>query len=92
MKIITLNLIILLVFSACSTKYVTPGADVKISALADEDVAKVLSNKPTSEFPVSIAVARIQSPNYGNQNRHQNLNGNFSMILTREQFEEDKLQ
>ena len=97
MKIKILALVFLfLIFSSCSTKYVTPGGDVKISALADEDISKVLSNKPTAEFPVSIAVARIQAPKYSNYNYNPRettpTNGNFSMILTRESDEEKQLQ
>src|SRR5690606_5160404 len=64
-KILILSSILFLI-SSCATKYVTPGGDVKISALADEDISKVLSNKPSAEFPVTIAVARIQAPKYTN--------------------------
>ena len=77
---------LLLLLSSCATKYVTPGGNVQISALADEDISKVLSNKPTAEFPVTIAVARIQAPKYSNHRYSYNNpvpNGNFSMILTR---------
>jgi len=94
-KILTLS-IILTILSSCATKYVTPGGDVKISNLADEDISKVLSNKPTAEFPVTIAVARIQAPKYTNHRyAYQNTqptNSNFSMILTRETDEEKQIQ
>lgn len=94
-KILALGFLFLL-FNSCSTKYVTPGGDVKISALADEDITKILSNKPSAEFPVSIAVARIQAPKYSN-NKYPNqeaktATGNFSMVLTREYDEEKQLQ
>ncbi len=94
LKILSLSLL-LAIFSSCSTKYVTPGDDVNISQLADEDIAKILSNKPTSEFPVSIAVARIQAPTYTNYNNPRDKsygNGNFTMILTREADEEKQIQ
>ena len=94
-KLLALSLIFT-ILSSCATKYVTPGGDVKISALADEDISKALSNKPSAEFPVTIAVARIQAPKYTN-NRYsyrnsEPTNGNFSMILTREVDEEKQIQ
>ena len=93
----TISTLFLIVFllNSCATKYTTPGSEVKISALADEDIAKVLTNKPSAEFPVKIAVARIQAPNYSNflYNRRQEVpNGNFSMILTREPNEENTIK
>jgi hypothetical protein len=79
---------------SCSTKYVTPGAAVKISELADEDISKILSNKPASEFPVSIAIARIQEPRYSNYRypyirQPETEQGKFSMILTRNAEEDE---
>ncbi|WP_300669901.1 hypothetical protein [Soonwooa sp.] len=91
-----LPIFVSLVLGSCSTKYVTPGGDVKISELADEDISKVLANKPTAEFPVTIAVARIQAPKYSNfrysRNIDQTNNGNFTMILTRDATEEKQIQ
>lgn len=85
-------LILSVAFFSCS-QYVTPGADVKISALADEDVARLLSNKPASEFPVNLAIARIQSPGYTNYQYRKNFQdqpqANFSMILTRNAQEDE---
>ena len=91
MKTTISTLLFIILLSSCATKYTTPGSEVKISALADEDIAKVLTNKPSAEFPVNIAVARIQAPNYSNflyNSRQAVPNGNFSMILTREPNEE----
>jgi len=72
--------------------YVTPGDSVKISELADEDISKLLSNKPSSEFPVNIAIARIQHPQYASNNQQRNSyseqQGNYSLILTRNSEEE----
>jgi hypothetical protein len=72
---------------------VIPGASVKISELADEDISKLLSNKPATEFPVNIAIARVQQKEYTNfrysRPQHSEPEGKFSMILTRD-AEEDK--
>jgi hypothetical protein len=88
-----LPLFLLVFLVSCSKKYVTPGASVKISELADEDISKLLSNKPATEFPVNIAIARVQQKEYTNfryrQVQHSDPEGNFSMILTRD-AEEDK--
>jgi hypothetical protein len=94
MKLTTLLLaVIMAIANSCSLKYVTPGSAVKISELADEDVAKLLSTKPASEFPVNIAIARIQHPRYTNyrypNNSYSEPQGNFSMVLTRD-AEEDQ--
>ena len=76
--------------------YVTPGSAVKISELADEDISKLLSNKPASEFPVNIAVARIQHPQYSSHKQQRSSytdqQGNFSMILTRDAAEDEAFQ
>ena len=83
------------IITSC-TQYVTPGSAVKISELADEDISKLLSNKPASEFPVNIAVARIQHPHYTNfkqqRNSYSEQQGNFSMILTRDAAEDEAFQ
>jgi len=98
MKRILYALALIALASSCSLKYVTPGSDVKISTLADEDISKLLSNKPTSDFPVSIAIARIQHPlytSYSYHRDHRSLNApgqNFSLILTRDAGEDEGLK
>ncbi|MDB5207117.1 MAG: putative lipoprotein [Flavisolibacter sp.] len=90
-------ILLLLIVStvSCSPKYVTPGSDVKISELADADISKLLANKPAAEFPVNIAVVRLQSPSYTNHRYSNRYNpqpepqDKFSMILTRDAEEEE---
>jgi hypothetical protein len=95
MKPTLLFLAFILAMSSCSVKYVTPGSNVKISELADEDIAKLLSNKPSSEFPVNIAIARLQDRHYttGRSNRwydyYSQPSGNFSLVLTRNVDEDE---
>ncbi|MEP7377376.1 MAG: hypothetical protein ABI675_28495 [Chitinophagaceae bacterium] len=87
--------IVIFVVTSCG-HYVTPGSAVKISELADEDISKLLSNKPASDFPVNIAVARIQHPQYKSYSYQRNLyseqQGNFSLILTRNAEEDEAFQ
>jgi len=96
MKPALIILAVLIATITSCTHYVTPGSAVKISELADEDISKLLSNKPTSEFPVNIAVARIQHPQYTNykqqQSSYSGQQGNFSMILTRDATEDEAFQ
>ncbi len=96
MKPALIMLAIILAITTSCGHYVTPGGDVKISQLADEDISKLLSNKPASEFPVNIAIARIQHPGYTNYQYRRNLysepQGNFSMILTRNSEEDEAFQ
>ncbi len=81
---------------SCASKYTTPGASVNISELADEDVSKILSNKPTAEFPVHMAIARIQSPQYTNYRYQRAMynkpSGSFSMVLTRNSTEDEAFE
>ena len=81
--LILVAIVTAIIITSCG-HYVTPGGAVQISELADEDISKLLSNKPASEFPVNIAVARIQHPQYTSHkyqdNQYTEQQGNFSMI------------
>ena len=85
-------LLVALLFVSCKT-YVTPGSSVNISQLADQDIKEILTNEGAAEFPVNIAIARIQAPGYTNYRQQFRGYGNtgtvFSMILTRD-VEEDE--
>jgi hypothetical protein len=93
-RILAFVAILMALATSCSVKYVTPGSDVKISNLADEDISKLLSNKPASDFPVNIAIARIQhstytSYTYSGGEQKQPSDRKFSLILTRDAGEDD---
>ncbi|MBC7949628.1 MAG: hypothetical protein H7Y42_17205 [Chitinophagaceae bacterium] len=96
MRLITfVVLAMFVVATSCSLKYVTPGSSVKISELADEDISKLLSNKPTSVFPVNIAIARVQDRSYSNfryRSEAQEAGANFSLILTRDAQEDEAFE
>lgn len=90
-RIITL-LVLAIVLTSCGS-YTTPGGSVNISQLADENIAEVLSNEAVAEFPVNLAIARIQAPRYTNyryqRNNYDQPGSNFSMVLTRDVEEDD---
>lgn len=96
MKPATIILAFIMAIASSCSNYVTPGSAVKISELADEDISKLLSNKPASEFPVNIAIARIQHPQYTSysyqRNSYTQPQGNFSLILTRNAEEDEAFQ
>lgn len=98
LKLVLKIMLLILCLNSCAARYTTPGASVNISELADEDIAQILANKPTAAFPVNLAIARIQSSNYMQNNSRRGRvfmnhdygsNTKFSMILTRNS-EEDK--
>lgn len=92
----TLILLGTLFLTSCGTSYVTPGRSVAISELAEEDIAKILSNKPTAVFPVNIAIARVQAPKYTNHRYDNTSNSsaqnNFSMVLTRDSEDDEAFE
>lgn len=93
-RIVLFSAMLMALATSCSLKYVTPGSDVKISTLADEDISKLLSNKPTSDFPVNIAIARVQHSNYTsysyeNKEMKTEPGQKFSLILTRDAGEDE---
>jgi len=87
------NQIILLLLCAtlfsCS-KYLTPGSSVDISELADPKIAEILSNKPAAVFPVNLAIAHIQAPNY-RLNSIAPPSSQYSLILSRNHAEDEAM-
>ena len=66
------------------TRYVTPGAGVAPSALADWDIQELLERKPAAPFPARVAVVRVQAPGYRSYSNESYGDGRYSVITTRD--------
>lgn len=81
-----------IVLSGCGTKYVTPGAGAKLSALAetdrsqltDADIQEILDRKPVSPFPAIMGYVRLQSPGYRSYSFASYSHGRYSVVPTRD--------
>lgn len=76
--------IILFVFSACSTKYVTPGKAVDFTAFTEPNVKKSFEAKPAVTFPAAVVLVRVQGPEYRNNAVSGYGSGRYTVITTRE--------
>ena len=77
------------IVSGCAT-YTTPGGNVELNLLADEDINSLMSKQPAANFPANLAVARIQSTGYSNYQLSSYGQGKFSVVISRDvESEED---
>lgn len=83
------GLLFLVFFMSACARYVTPGAGVMLSRLADADIQELLNRKPAASFPVRLAVVRVQAPNYQSHGNHGYGSGRYSVVTTRD-IEEEK--
>lgn len=81
--------------SGCAT-YISPGAKADLQAFAPPDIQAGFAAKPTNPFPASIAVVRVQAPDYTNYHLQQRGggygSGRYSVILTKEADEDSQLE
>lgn len=87
----SLILVFVMFISACA-HYTTPGGSVRLNQLVDQDINKVLSQKPLAEFPVNLAIVRIQSSGYENYRTDSFGTGQYSIITTREVESEESFE
>lgn len=83
-KFIGFVFISILCLSGCASSYVTPGGNVDLSSVPDSDIKKVYEQKPTANFPTTIAYTRIQESGYSNYSAQAYGSGSFSVISTRD--------
>ncbi len=82
----------LISLTGCAT-YLTPGPKADLQAFAPAAIQDAFAVQPTRPFPASIALVRVQSPEYTNYNlrRHggQHGSGRYSVVLSREVGEDN---
>ena len=89
------TLVLVAALSGCAS-YITPGAKADLQKFAPADIKEGFAIKPTAPFPASIAVVRIQAPEYTNHRlRKYGGNygtGNYSVIMVKEVDEQAQLE
>jgi len=79
--------VVVFLLAGCAT-YFPPGSKADLQVFAPPDIQEGFAAKPTSPFPVGIAVVRVQGPTYTNYNLQQNGGqygtGRYSVITARE--------
>ena len=83
-----LSVAAVLVLSACGTHYMTPSAPADLSKLSSGGIRDASSAKPEAQFPVNLAVVRIQAPQYQSFYARGYGDGAFSVVTVRD-FEDD---
>lgn len=85
----------LLLLLGCST-YIPPGEKADLQAFAPPDIREGFAVKPSNPFPASIAVVRVQAPDYRNYNLQQRGgtygSGRYSVVLAKELDEDVQLE
>jgi hypothetical protein len=83
------------IVSACAT-YVPPGEKADLQVFAPPVIREGFSIQPTNPFPASIAVVRVQAPEYRNYSLDRlggtYGSGKYSVVLTREAGEDRQLE
>lgn len=84
-----------LILSGCAT-YIPPGAKADLQIFAPPDIQAGFAAKPTSPFPASLAIVRVQAPSYTNHYLQQRGGsygtGRYSVVLTKEAGEDTQLE
>ena len=88
--------------TGCASSYTPPGAGADLSNLGvtpevqkantPTDIAANFDRKPLARFPASIAVARIQAPQYRSNTAQSFGGGAYSVVLTRDVEPEDAVK
>ena len=78
-------------FSGCA-HYTTPGGSVSLNDLAEKDINEIMSTKPMANFPVNLAVARIQASGYQSHRQSSFGHGRYSIVTVREVESEGDFQ
>lgn len=83
---------VIIICTGCASSYVTPGEPANFADINREDIAEIVSRKPSPNFPARIAVIRIQAPNYVSYTAEGQRYGGFSIIPAHELTADNTLQ
>ena len=73
---------------ACATRYVTPGGPVRLGGITQADVREAFATAPAAPFPATLALVRVQSPDYRSPSARSSSGARYS-ILTGRELEDD---
>ncbi|MCW5624765.1 MAG: hypothetical protein KIT73_08630 [Burkholderiales bacterium] len=93
-RFMMLPIIVVFLLSGCVSTYLPPGDKADLQALAPQSIQEGFAAKPVATFPVSIAVAHVQSPDYASYTVQQSGGsgaGRYSVITAREPEEQAEL-
>ena len=89
MDIKSVAFIFVFTLTGCAS-YTTPGASVRLSTLADDNINEIMQQEPAAVFPANIALARVQASGYRSKSLSSYGSGRYSVVTTREaETEED---
>lgn len=82
--------------SGCATTYIPPGPKADLQLFAPPDIEAGFAAKPSNAFPASMALIRVQAPDYSSYQVRQRGgkygSGRYSVILTKELDEDSQLE
>ncbi len=85
-----------LVLAGCAQTYIPPGPKADLQAMAQPDIRAGFEAKPSSPFPASVALVRVQGSGYANHRVRQNGglagSGRYSVMLVREVEQEAQFE
>ncbi len=94
-SLFTFGVALLLSGCAAST-YIPPGPKADLQIFAPPDIRAGFAVKPSNPFPASLAVVRVQAPDYSNYDLRQHGgsygSGRYSIVLTKEADEDSQLE
>lgn len=78
-----------LLCSGCAT-YTTPGGAVNLGDIDRYDIQREMERKPAAQFPASLAIARVQSPEYRSHSYAEATIGTRYSVVTTNELASDK--
>lgn len=85
-RLMPVLLLATLACTGCGTHYLTPAAGVSLADVSagDEDLVAHYDRRPTSPFPASVAVMRVQDSGYSTKTNRGYGYGRFCIVTTRD--------